>query len=222
MASVIQPPLEVNLPRLGPLGLRPEAAPLVRDGETGAKWNRIGIAVSALRNRRKEQFAIEWAGGKTPIEAMAAAGYKPAPANARKLANSPEVKARRSELFRQHADFLSADIARVLIEQTRIAYANMADFWERTPEGGWKLKDLTTLPREVMAAVREIKIGKDGEPTIKLHDKVGALQALQRYLDPDPLPPGQKLDKPAADAPPVYDAGDDWDELTGTKQPALN
>jgi hypothetical protein len=141
--------------------------------------------MSALRNRRKELFAVEWASGKTPIQAMEAAGYKPAPANARKLANSPEIKARRSELFRQHADFLSVDMARVLMEQARIAYSNMADFWERGPDGkGWQLKDLTTLPREVMAAVREVKIGKDGEPTIKLHDKVAALAMLQRATEP--------------------------------------
>lgn len=153
--------------------------------------------MSVLRNRRKERFAVEWAGGKTPIEAMVAAGYKSAPANARKLANCPEIKARRSELFRQHAEFLSADIARVVIEQTRIAYSNMADFWERTAEGGWKLKDLTTLPREVMAAIREVKIGKDGEPTVKLHDKVAALALLQRTLEPRPRADDDEVDVPA-------------------------
>jgi hypothetical protein len=174
--------------------------------------------VSVLRNRRKERFAIEWAGGKTPIEAMAAAGYKPAPANARKLANSPEVKARRTELFRAHADFLSADIARALIEQARIAYSNIADFWEVVSvpagDGGvgevleWRIKDVTAMPRELTAAIQKIKISKDGRPEITLFDKVAVLRDLRNTREPE------QPTKPAGDQPPSYDANDNWSELT--------
>lgn len=169
-----------------------------------------------LLNRKREQFAELRAGGMPRLEAMEKAGYKASAANARRLDNSVDIRNRVAELYRLHGDFVSADIARVMIEQARIAYSNIADFWEATEDGGLRLKDLSKLPRELTACIREIKIGKDGEPTIKLHDKPGALQALQRYLDPDPLPPEDRRRPAQVPAPmpaPEYTADDSFAEL---------
>lgn len=169
-----------------------------------------------LLNRRRERFAELRAGGMARLEAMQEAGYRASAANARRLDNSKDIRERVAELYRQHGDFVSADIARVLIEQTRIAYSNIADFWETDKDGNLKLKALDKLPRELTACIREIKIGKDGDPLIKLHDKPGALQALQRYLDPDPLPPEHRGSKPIVPAPsaePEFTADDDFAEL---------
>ena len=60
--------------------------------------------MGALRNQKRERFAIERASGKPRMVAMEIAGYKPAEANARKLDNSPDIKARVTELYKLHAD----------------------------------------------------------------------------------------------------------------------
>jgi hypothetical protein len=177
--------------------------------------------MGAIRNRRCERYAQLRAGGMSRLDAMKEAGYVPAEANSRRLDNRADVKARIAELYRLHADFVSADIARVLIEQTRIAYSNIKNLVERAEDGSVQVKDLTTLAPELTACIQQLKVDKDGKVFIKLYDKTSALQALQRYLDPDPLPPDDRRGIPAKPEQPVYLADDDWSELAKPEPPRL-
>lgn len=155
-------------------------------------------------NRKLERFVLELYAGKTPLEAMAAAGYTPRPENARRLANSPEVRERLSTFFSQERNMIEIEAMRVRRERDCIAYSNIANYFEpvmegNKPTGRIKVKDFTQLPREIAAAIQSIKPTKLGWE-IKLHDKDAALRAIERRVeaalgDEAQLLPAQKLGK---------------------------
>lgn len=138
-------------------------------------------------NPKIERFALELYAGKTPLEAMEIAGYKPRPENARRLANSPEVRARLSTFFAQERNLVEIEVMRVRRERDCIAYSNIANYFEPVmeagkPTGRVRVKDFTQLPREIAAAIQSIKPTKLGWE-IKLHDKDAALRAIEKRLE---------------------------------------
>lgn len=138
-------------------------------------------------NRKVERFVLELYAGKTPLEAMEIAGYKPSPANARRMANSPEVRARLSTFFAQERNLVEIEVMRARRERDCIAYSNIANYFEPVmengnPTGRVRVKDFTQLPREIAAAIQSIKPTKLGWE-IKLHDKDSALRAIEKRLE---------------------------------------
>lgn len=138
-------------------------------------------------NHRIERFTLELYAGKTPLEAMEIAGYKPRPENARRLANSPEVRARLSTFFAQERNLVEIEVMRVRRERDCIAYSNISNYFEPVlengkPTGRVRVKDFTQLPREIAAAIQSIKPTKLGWE-IKLHDKDAALRAIEKRLE---------------------------------------
>lgn len=162
-------------------------------------------------NRKLERFVLELYAGKTPLEAMEIAGYKPSPANARRMANSFEVRARLSTFFAQERNLVEIEVMRARRERDCLAYSNIANYFEPVMEGGKptgrvRVKDFTQLPREIAAAIQSIKPTKLGWE-IKLHDKDSALRAIEKRLEqamegqvPAPLPSPEKLGKKEAAA----------------------
>jgi hypothetical protein len=138
-------------------------------------------------NRKLERFVLELYAGKSPMEAMEIAGYKPRPENARRMVNSPEVRARLSTFFSQERNMIEIEAMRVRRERDCIAYSNIANYFEPVmengkPTGRVRVKDFTQLPREVAAAIQSIKPTKLGWE-IKLHDKDSALRAIERRVE---------------------------------------
>jgi hypothetical protein len=138
-------------------------------------------------NRKIERFVLELYAGKTPLEAMEVAGYKPRPENARRLANSPEVRQRLTTFFSQERNMIEIEAMRVRRERDIIAYSNIANYFEPVVENGRatgrvRVKDFTKLPREIAAAIQSIKPTKLGWE-IKLHDKDAALRAIERRVE---------------------------------------
>ena len=138
-------------------------------------------------NPRVERFALELYAGKTPLEAMEIAGYKPSAPNARRLANSPDVRARLATFFAQERNLIEVEVMRVRRERDCIAYSNIANYFEPVlengkPTGRVRVKDFTQLPREIAAAIQSIKPTKLGWE-IKLHDKDAALRAIEKRLE---------------------------------------
>jgi len=143
-----------------------------------------------LRNPKHEAFAREVAAnepvfgerGPALLAAMLAAGYVPALPNGRKLRNRPDVNARVLQLRKANAEFVCADIGRIVQEQASIAFADIRDFYDWKPDG-LTLKDLSALPRTLTCAIRKIRFDKEGRAHIELHDKGAALAALQSYRE---------------------------------------
>jgi hypothetical protein len=162
-------------------------------------------------NRKVERFVLELYAGKTPLEAMEIAGYKPSPANARRMANSPEVRARLSTFFAQERNLIEIEVMRARRERDCLAYSNISNYFEPViengkPTGRVRVKDFTQLPREIAAAIQSIKPTKLGWE-IKLHDKDSALRAIEKRLEaalegqvPVALPPPERLGKKEAAA----------------------
>lgn len=138
-------------------------------------------------NRKLERFVLELYAGKTPLEAMEIAGYTPSAPNARRLANSPEVRERLSIFFAQERNLIEIEAMRARRERDCIAYSNIANYFEPVMEGGKptgrvRVKDFTQLPREVAAAIQSIKPTKLGWE-IKLHDKDASLRAIEKRVE---------------------------------------
>lgn len=171
-----------------------------------------------MRNPKKETFAREIAANEPPfgdtrpalLAAMAAAGYVPALANGRRLRNDPEVVARVKQLRKAHADFVCADIGRIVQEQASIAYADIRDYYDFGDAGEPRLKNLNALPRTLTCAIRKLKFDKNGNAHIELHDKATALAALQSYRDQVPGDNAGREAPKDQPARPVPYEHDDW------------
>lgn len=151
----------------------------------------------ALKDPQYEKFASELAELKSPTEAYKLAGYAPHRGNAARLAKRPEVRARVQELLDEAAEFADIRRVRVLVEIDRVGRANLADFFERVSLGTndqgverfqVQLRDITTLPRHLSAAIAGIEWDDAGRPKLKLHDKNAANFTLLKHLGGLPEP----------------------------------
>lgn len=138
-------------------------------------------------NRKVERFVLELWAGKSPLEAYVLAGYKPNAGNARRLANTPDVRAKLSALFAEEKNLIEIEVMRARRERDCIAYSNIANYFEPViehgkPTGRIRVKDFTQLPREIAVAIQAIKPTKLGWE-IKLHDKDAALRAIEKRLE---------------------------------------
>ncbi len=83
----------------------------------------------AIANARRERFAQCLALRMSRLDAMCEAGYlKPSEANARRLANEPAVKERVAELMMQEAEHVGAHAGAILLEMSRLGFANVMDY----------------------------------------------------------------------------------------------
>lgn len=153
--------------------------------------------MTALKDPQYEKFASELAELKPPIEAYKLAGYAPHRGNATRLARRPEVQARVHELLEEAAEYADIRRTRVLVEIDRVGRANLADFFERVPTGRddqgreqheIRMRDITTLPRHLSAAIAAIEWDDAGRPKLKLHDKNQANFTLLKHLGGLPEP----------------------------------
>lgn len=140
-----------------------------------------------LANRRRELAAQELAVGTDVLEAMTRAGYrKPARPNARRLANSPDVRARVMAISLEAAELAGVHLGRILIEEARLAYSDVVNYFERDQETGKpRFGNVLEMRKEVTAAIAQLKFRDDGSiEEFKLHDKPGTLRSLRKRLEP--------------------------------------
>lgn len=160
----------------------------------GKKKNE-GYSGGALFDPRHEKFALAIAEGKTLEDAHKEAGYVPDRANASKLNNRPEVRARVRYLQEEAARAANIRRARLVVDIDNIAQANIADFLDikkvsKTGKVTATVKDISKLPRELTAAIQRIKINPEtGEQEIVLKDSLAAQQILLKYVGGLPEPP---------------------------------
>lgn len=158
----------------------------------------------ALANAQHEVFArelvellLEYAPqgregqAKARLEAQKRAGFSENPANARRLCNRADVKARVTQLYNEALEYRDVRIAVVVNRIDRIARANVVDFFQVDPiTKRLVLKDLTTLPRELTDALASIEWDEAGNPKLKLWAKDQANFTLLKHLGPPaPVPP---------------------------------
>jgi hypothetical protein len=136
----------------------------------------------ALKNPKEDAFARECAAGKTLVEAWVAAGYSRKSRNWRRVANKPEVKARIEEVAAEAAKMSSVSLAYIQAKLKKAIDANVADFL-MAENGRMKVRDLTTLPREITAVLSEVRINrKTGDVALKIDDHIAALGLLVKTI----------------------------------------
>jgi len=141
---------------------------------------------------REHQFVDFYVVNPNARDAAAKAGYSAK--YGQQLLNKPNVAAairRRMQDATEKADIEAKD---VLLEFSRLAFANMADFVEEYPVTGLpRFRKLSDIPRKHMAAISEMVVeevtegrGEAAEHIrrvrFKLHDKVTPLVKLGQYL----------------------------------------
>ena len=116
-------------------------------------------------------------------KAYISANYKPNPANARRLANTPAVKARYAEIFAEECERAKIRPEAIVLRIDRVGRANIADFYEFDPvTNRMALKNIKDLPRELSEAIESIKYTEDGRPELKLLDKNQANFTLLKHF----------------------------------------
>jgi len=147
--------------------------------------------MGALARLSWEKFAQEFvelslAGEKSPaLEAYKRAGYPPAPANARRLSNRKEVRARIRERFKEALEYADVRAARIVVEIDRVGRANSQDYYDQ--EG--KLIPIAALPRDLAAAIAYTSFDAEGKPLqYHLYDKNQANFTLLKHLGGLPEP----------------------------------
>lgn len=144
-----------------------------------------------LANARHELFAQEIVGGKTPLDAYVAAGFKPDAGNPSRLAARPEVKARIEDLLAGAAEKVEITKARVLAELGKIGFADIRKMF--TDEG--HLRRIEELDDDAAACLSAVEVitrrvpGSDRDDPeyenvskIKLWDKRAALVDIGKHL----------------------------------------
>jgi hypothetical protein len=116
-------------------------------------------------------------------KAYVLANYKPNPANARRLANTPAVKARYVEIFAEECERCRIRPEAIVLRIDRVGRANIADFYEFDPATRrLALKNIKDLPRELTEAIESIKYTEDGRAELKLLDKNQANFTLLKHF----------------------------------------
>lgn len=145
-----------------------------------------------MLNDKQERFCIEYLIDLNATKAAIRAGYseKTARQIGERLLSNVDISARVSELrqSQQQRTQITADM--VIAELVKIGFNNIQDYIEE----GNRIKDLTTISRDLAASVASIKITetrviqKDKiievrvNTEFKLHNKLDALEKLGRHI----------------------------------------
>lgn len=147
-------------------------------------------------------FVMEYLRDFNATRAAIAVGYskKTAYSIGWELLRKPEVQAELSRLKKLMADELGLDIKRVIAEYMKIAFADITDYIEFKTDKvmvGIDEEDDEGRPiyerRQVIemrpssevdgTVINEVSLSAKGTFSIKLHNKMAALEKLDRYLD---------------------------------------
>jgi phage terminase small subunit len=141
------------------------------------------MALTPRQRRFVEEYLIDLDAKHAAIRA----GYSPrTKATPHKLLRNPEVARAIGEAMAARARRTGITRERVLEEFARIAFADMRALAEWGPQGDVIL-DADALTDDALAAIALVSQEiDDGEPLIRLErfDKLKALEALARLLDP--------------------------------------
>lgn len=137
-------------------------------------------------NARRKLFVHEYMKDLDGKAAAIRAGYSPRTAaeTAYRLLNKDaSIKAAIAYRTRALAKRSELKAERVIEELKRIAFADVTKLIELGADGELTLKELARLSSSVTSAIASVQKSKSGEVTVKMHDKLKALEMLCKYLN---------------------------------------
>jgi phage terminase small subunit len=138
--------------------------------------------MAALKNPRHDAFCREVAGGQSVAGAWVAVGLNEKSRNAARLARQPKIVARIAELRDEFNEGAEIKLRYLQEKLLAIAASDVTRFFEQNKSGTLRPCDLTQLPPELRAAIGEIKLDGKGKVTIKLVDKLHAIDSLIKTI----------------------------------------
>jgi phage terminase small subunit len=131
-----------------------------------------------------KRFALEYARDFRARAAAVRAGASPRSAHstACEWLKDPDVQRLIEQELEHRRERNEVLVSRTMREYSRVAFSTLGEVVEQGEDGSVRAKRLAEMQPEEVAAVREIRTGKDGEVEVKLHDKVRALDSLAKVL----------------------------------------
>ena len=144
-------------------------------------------------------FVKEYLVDLNAAQAAIRAGYS-SKTSAWRLLRHREVAAAVAAAKAERSAKLDRLAERVILEFVRIAFADISDYAEVGPDGV-AIRDIAGLTPDQTAAIAEVtenRTTRGATIRFKLHDKLGALNALARHLDLSPIanPPPTQAENP--------------------------
>jgi phage terminase small subunit len=130
---------------------------------------------------KQQRFCDEYLTDMNATRAALAAGYSKATAMNGQLMQIPKIRAYIEHHTRQAANVMEVSRFELLRELSRIAFANMGDYFD--DEG--KLKPMQQLSTDQKAAIWNIRItenDKGSSMTLRLNNKLSAIEKLAKHL----------------------------------------
>lgn len=137
------------------------------------------MGLTVKQDRFCHEYIIDGNGGQAAIRA----GYSPKSAhmNACKMLTNPEIQTRIAQLQADRVMRTEIKADRVVHELGLIAFSNIVNLIYFDGDK-FKLKNLTELDSDTTAAIKQIRVTKDGTLSIELHNKLGALSELIKIM----------------------------------------
>ena len=137
--------------------------------------------LSKADERFCQEYIIDLNGTQAYIRAGHNVGVNTAKANAYKMLTNTYVQTRIQQLVAERAKRTEITADKTVRELGRVAFSNMKEYatWDR---GSVSLIPSDELTEDQAAAVELVKETERGMLSIKLHNKLGALEALSRHF----------------------------------------
>ena len=155
---------------------------------------------------KQEAFVREYLVDLNATQAAIRAGYSQNTAGkiGHENVTKPEIASAIQAAMNDRAERTNITVDRVLAEYARIGLADIREVVQVTSEGVKILPSDQWRP-QAAAAVAEVKEGTDGQLSVKMHSKLGALDKVAQHL-------GMLIERSEVGAPGDFDAIPD-DEL---------
>jgi phage terminase small subunit len=181
--------------------------------------------MAELKNAQWELYAQAYIHCFNKTEAAMKAGYAPDSKHrsatcaviGNELYQRPIVRERIAELLKERRQEYAVTEDRVVAEMSRIAFADITELMESFDNGtGITYKSLDQIPKRLRPVIKKITQGQNGI-SIELHDKVGAIEQLAKYLGIYEKDNKQK----SAPAPQIYLPHNRRDDLDKSSDDAI-
>ena len=138
---------------------------------------------SALLTGRQKLFVENYLISMNGAEAVRAAGYqtKNPRCTASELLSKPHIQEAIDKGIAERVARLHITQDFVLLKLAEIAQSNIGDYLV-FDQRGVKLRDMSEIPPEKIALIKEINEGEEKNVKLVLHDKISALDKLARHL----------------------------------------
>jgi len=146
-------------------------------------------------NPREKIFVLEYcANGMNGTAAARKAGYAHAHVAASRLLKRPRIQAAVAKELAALLEDGRLSREALLLKLRSIIHANLADLVKQSEHGGIEVKDLTELPPEISAAIKELTVNstersgvkgtvRESSVNIKLHEPLKAIELAAKILN---------------------------------------